>query len=398
METELEPEVNEVPEAEEASAFQQNYWLHGLLFLLTLVTTTLAGAELATGGHWFTWDSDAALQLTAAHWALGLPYMLGFMLFITCHEFGHYFTARYHGVRASLPYYLPVFVPLSGVLNVGSLGAIIRLRDRPLTTGQYFDIGIAGPLAGFVVALALLVIGLLTLPEAPPHLLPQPQAATEQTVLAPRLGNSLLFWLLEHTLADPTRLPNHLDLFHYPLLFAGFLGLFFTSLNLLPIGQLDGGHVVYGLFGQKIAGKVARITVLALLMYGGLGMLDLADPTLGIAPALYLLFLVFTVSRLLGTRRWVTNALVVLAILAAQQVLQQALRIPGENYLWLFYAFMAVQVLKVDHPRARMEHRLSLRQRVLGFVALGIFVLCFVPHPVYLVELHLPPALLTLWN
>ncbi|MFN7708767.1 MAG: site-2 protease family protein [Sphingobacteriia bacterium] len=378
-------------------------WLVPLvLFVATLCTTTLAGAELATGGHWPGWGSTGPqLQLHLRHLWLGLPYMLGFVLFVTCHEFGHYLVARWHRVRTTLPYYLPFFLPIAGAINIGSLGAIIRLKERPQSTRAYFDIGIAGPLAGFVVALLLLVVGFLTLPAAPPHLLPREPPAPDEPMVVAQLGNSLLYWLLEHSLASPALRPPHTDLFHYPLLFAGFIALFFTSLNLLPIGQLDGGHVVYGMFGSRISSWVARATVLGLLLFGGLGMLRIEE--LGTEPGaiLYLAFIAFTLSRLYGYQRVRHNAGILLLLLGSQQLLQQLWVHPPENYIWLFYSFMAVQVIRVDHPRAAHEHRLDRKRMLLGGLALAIFVLCFCPSPITLVELEASPTLLSLlhaWN
>ena len=144
--------------------------IHGGLFLLSLITTMMVGAELVEKKYWFTWGlldpeldpANYVFQLKDL-WK-GLPYSLAFLGFLTVHEFGHYFTAMYHRVRSSLPYYIPIYIPIPGVLNIGSFGAVIRLKETPRSTREYFDIGIAGPLAGFVVSLLLLVYGFTTLP------------------------------------------------------------------------------------------------------------------------------------------------------------------------------------------------------------------------------------------
>ncbi|MBX3101578.1 MAG: site-2 protease family protein [Bacteroidetes bacterium] len=358
--------------------------LHILLFLLTAVTTTLAGAELATGGYW-TWDAHEPAALGWEHLPAGLPYMGAFLWFITFHEFGHWLMARWHGVRTSLPYYIPLFIPGGLALNIGSLGAVIRIRQMPRTTIQFFDIGIAGPLAGLLPALLLLIIGFLTLPDQPAHLLPHTQQTpvTEgEAVLAPRLGKNLLFVALEYLLADPVRMPDAYNIFHYPLLFMGYLSLFFTALNLLPIGQLDGGHVTYGLLGARRAGVVSRVTILLLLTYGGLGVLDFAGGEVSITGLLYLVFVLFSCWKLMGSRRHLLSLGLGVLVILAQQVLQGIPGIPQENYIWLVYAFMALTFIRPDHPRAMWEYPLNPARRRLGWATLLIFVLCFSPNPI----------------
>ncbi|MCB0838535.1 MAG: site-2 protease family protein, partial [Bacteroidetes bacterium] len=132
----------------------RTYLLHLGLFLITLFTTFLVGAELITGKIWFGYGLVAPEGLLGWDqiW-LGVPYGFGFILFLTFHEFGHYLTAVYHRVKTTLPFYIPLFIPIPGVLNIGSLGAVISLREIPSSTRKFFDIGIAGPLAGFVISL-----------------------------------------------------------------------------------------------------------------------------------------------------------------------------------------------------------------------------------------------------
>src|SRR5689334_14046503 len=136
--------------------------LQAALFVMTFITTTLAGAELAYGktvialffGLSYTWSDFLS----------GMEFSIPLMLFLTCHEFGHYFTAIYHKVKTSLPYYIPL--PPIILFSIGTLGAVIRLRERPASNIQSFDIGIAGRLAGFVMALAILFYGFTTLPPS----------------------------------------------------------------------------------------------------------------------------------------------------------------------------------------------------------------------------------------
>src|SRR5882724_1978649 len=130
--------------------------IHSSLFVVTFITTTMAGAE---------WSFGKSVFMPSYSWsdfASGLPYSICFLTILTCHEFGHYFTAIYYRVKTSLPYYIPL--PPFGLL--GTLGALIRIKQPIHTNKQQFDIGIAGPLAGLVVALGFLIYGFMTLPPA----------------------------------------------------------------------------------------------------------------------------------------------------------------------------------------------------------------------------------------
>ncbi|MCS7074783.1 MAG: site-2 protease family protein, partial [Bacteroidia bacterium] len=219
----------------EDRTYQDRYWLHILLFIATVITTTMAGAEMVTNRRWFSWGELPPEQLLSfSEWTKGLPYSFSFVLFLTVHEFGHYFTAMYYQVRCSLPYYIPVFLP-TDFLNIGSFGAIIRLRQMPDSTIKYFDIGIAGPIAGFVVAVGLLWYGFATLPPLdylyemnPNYLKDFGHIPTEDELLEKyggglKLGTSLILQFFEWAIADPTRLPTHYEYIHYPYIFAGFI-------------------------------------------------------------------------------------------------------------------------------------------------------------------------------
>ena len=265
---------------------KHNYPLHIGLFLVTVFTTLMAGAELRTANAFFWGD------LTFASLGEGWLFSLAFLSFLTVHEFGHFFAARFHNVRTSLPYYIPIFIPI-GILNIGSFGAVIRIREMPPSRRKYFDIGVAGPLAGFVISILLLVIGFLTLPESPwtgylgelhPEMMRLDHIWTlDEAVEASRgfpvisAGSNIIYDGLASWLAEPSLLPPGHEVMHYPLLFVGYLTLFFTALNLLPIGQLDGGHVVYGLFGKQIHSWVSRLAVLALIFFGGTGLMELPE-------------------------------------------------------------------------------------------------------------------------
>lgn len=166
----------------------------------------------------------------------GVGYALWLLAILLCHELGHYLTARSYGVATSLPFFIPL--PIS---PFGTMGAVILLRERIRTRRVLFDIGIAGPLAGIPPALVAAVWGL------------QHSRVVDRAALSGvadlELGSSLLFAALEQQFF-PGLDPGEEILLH-PVAFAGWAGLFVTSLNLLPVGQLDGGHVLYGLLGKR---------------------------------------------------------------------------------------------------------------------------------------------------
>lgn len=394
------------------------YFLHAGLFLLTLITTTMVGAEFVLGKSWYLTffgdfldlkEPELIQQVAAAQfqwhevWS-GLTYSIAFLAFLSFHEFGHYFTSIYHNVRCSLPYYIPIYIPLP-VLNIGSLGAVIRLRQIPESTRKYFDIGIAGPLAGFVVSLFLLIYGFSTLPDLNEYVLqihPEyeaqfggvPTEAEMRAFLAEAerepayyIGTSLLFqFLMDVIPSDPAQVPSPFELMHYPFLFVGYITLFFTALNLLPIGQLDGGHIIYGMFGQRVSGYVARVSVVLLLLVGGTGLVDVwgSEPPL-LSMGLYLAFLVYVFGIILP----MPQLSKVLAAAGTLFVLQMLIRLwmpeLQPNLIWLIYAFMVVRFIGVDHPPAAYEHRVNRGRQLLGWLAILIFILCFTPQPILLV-------------
>lgn len=391
---------------------KNNYLLHILLFSLAVFTTMMAGAELVSGRQIFATTDDPRVRLFLSDILLGAQFSFAFLLFLTVHEFGHYLTARYHRVSCSLPYYIPIFIPYLTPINIGSFGAVIRLREIPDSLRKFFDIGIAGPLAGFVVSVGLLIYGFATLPPMEEYVYEIHESyAIEfggvpdqaQLLESPNysmvlsVGTNLLFEFLKEVVpGDPDRVPPPHEMMHYPFLFAGFLALFFTALNLLPIGQLDGGHVTYGLFGRRVAGIISRITVVILVFMGGTGIMGWGyDPAIDSSLGNYLLFkllgwliyggFLYLVYRKITGSRSFGSLLLLIAVTMSLQGLFMAL-MPGTeaNGLWLLYSFLAVRVLGIDHPPALVEAPLSRRQVVLGWVAIAIFVLCFTPEPLKL--------------
>ena len=255
------------------------YALHLLLFLVTLLTTTLAGVTLVRNqflsGSRFFLPFDLLAQPLATAWATlkpGLWYAGPFLAVLTVHEFGHYFTARYNRIRVTLPYFIPL------PMGFGTFGAVIRIKEQIYSRREFFDVGLAGPLAGFLVAVGVLVYGFTHLP--PMEYLYQIHSGfgTYTAGHAPHdfmLGQPLLFQALAALLADPARMPHPNELLHYPVLVAGVFSLFFTALNLLPIGQLDGGHIVYGLLGPHRAARVSLVLFVGFIFYAGLGLFSL---------------------------------------------------------------------------------------------------------------------------
>lgn len=369
--------------------------IHLGLFLLTFVTTTLAGAE------WVYSKSILIPGYTWADFASGLPYSVPFLLILTAHEFGHYFTAVYYRVKTSLPYYIPL-PPLP--LMLGTLGAVIRIKSHIYSKKQNFDIGIAGPLAGFVVAMALLFYGYTHLPPAEYVFQFHPEyeeyglnyAAHVYSAdhLPPGtidivIGKNLLLLFFETYVADPALVPNPHELIHYPLLFAGFLSLVFTSINLLPIGQLDGGHVLYGLLGFRLHRKIASVVFVLFLFYAGLGYIVPSQPTEELIWQIPL-FIGFLYLSLGGLRLgWRDTLMIAVIVFSVQYLLSMTFpKIQGYPG-WLLFAFIIGRFLGVPHPTSEIEEPLSLSRKILGWIALLIFVLCFVPNPI---ELIIPPS------
>lgn len=361
-----------------------------ILFAVTLLTTTLAGSELCYGksilSGTYTWDD----------FFQGMNYSVPFLFILSVHEFGHYFTARYHRVRASLPYYIPFYFPILFPFSIGTFGALIRLREQVPSLKKNFDIGIAGPLAGFIAALIVLVWGFTHLP--PPEYIfsihPDYQRFGmnyEKFVYQPgylqggfdiSIGNNLLFDFLSTLLADPSRMPNPHEVIHYPWLLAGYLSLVFTALNLMPIGQLDGGHVTYGLFGSKGHRWIAVSVFLVFVFFAGMGTVHPGIPSdeMILSVPLYIGFLFFTLK---GLKLYWQNTLIIALIVF---ILQYAVVWIFPEMLgfgsWLLFAFLLGRFIGIYHPRAQIEEPLSSGRKILGWIALLILITCFTPVPV----------------
>jgi membrane-associated protease RseP (regulator of RpoE activity) len=222
--------------------------VHVILFLLTLLTTTLAGALLS---------HNLGLLLTHPRQILsGLPFSLTLLAILGAHELGHYFVSRHHRVAVSLPYFIPAPPPSL----IGTFGAFIRLRSPVSDKRALFDIGVSGPLAGIAVTIPVLLVGL-----AMSEQMPAVQGVHPAGLV---LGESVLFKFMQYLALGSG---SEVDVILHPVALAGWLGLLVTSLNLLPVGQLDGGHVAYALLGDRPARYISRFIFVLLLIFGTLG-------------------------------------------------------------------------------------------------------------------------------
>ena len=418
---------------------QRRYSLHLLLFVLTLATTTIAGAEWRFGRLFF-WGPEgfsATGTFTWAELAAGLYFSLPFLGVLTVHEFGHYLTAKHYRTNVTLPYYIPLWFGITS--TIGTMGAFIRIKSRIFSRQQFFDIGIAGPLAGFVVAIPLLIYGFTHLPDPDYIFTVHPEyqqfgADYAQHVYQSEgnfaLGKNLLFMFFERYVADPALVPNAYEVIHYPLLFAGYLALFFTALNLLPIGQLDGGHVLYGLIGYKRFNQLSPIFFTLFIVYAGLGIISpyheplWADELMviyapfvfwafrglfhnnrtGLMAALALLLLQYSLSEsfpewagyiwvwpfyvlylffvLAPATPKLSYTLYLVLVVLATQVLVSFTFPDADGYSgWLLFGLLLSRMMGIFHPSSPNEAPLTPGRKVLGILAFVIFLICFSPSP-----------------
>lgn len=361
----------------------KEYLRHILLFLLTLLTTTLAGAEWVYGKSVIGQNESA---LTWEYFWKSTAFSIPFIGILLVHELGHLLTGIYHKVKSTLPYFIPVWLGFIGIPSIGTFGAVIRIKGFINSRKKFFDIGIAGPLAGFILALGVLVYGFTHLPpgeyiyEIHPEYADPDFKGYGEDVLEFSLGNNLLFSFLGESFGDPERLPNMKEVIHYPFLFAGYLALFFTALNLLPIGQLDGGHVIFGLF-PKNHYQISLAAFTLFLGYAGMGMISpfmpLEDLLLRIPLYVGFLYICFTRTDLTAKTK-ITLALT----LAATQYAVAYLRPDWEGYQgWLLFAFFIGRLAGVKHPEVSGFKPLSTGRKILGWIAILIFVICFSPRP-----------------
>jgi len=213
-------------------------FLHILLFILTIFSTLIVGA-LQAGAD--IWKEPGQIYK-------GLPFSLTLMIILLSHEFAHFFSSRNHGVKATLPY----FIPAPNI--IGTFGAFIKMKSPIITRKALIDIGASGPIAGFIISVVACIAG-LNMSDV---------VSVSETRGLLRLGDSILFSFLTGAILGVT--PVDQDIMLNPVAFAGWIGLFVTSINLIPVGQLDGGHIAYALLGEKqMRFSVILVVVLAWL-------------------------------------------------------------------------------------------------------------------------------------
>lgn len=332
---------------------KQRLWVHILLFVFTLATTTYAGIGFGSPAAGMFMSFEDVL----ANIPTGLQFSLPLLLFLTAHEFGHYLTARRYGVDATLPYYIPM--PL---FFFGTMGAVIRIRSAIPSRRALFDIGVAGPIAGFVVAFVFLVIGMLTGPGIEQIYHVHPELSHAQTLRTDGLhfGGFLLMDLMKSVVVPSGAFfPPMNEIYHYPLLCVGWFGMFVTALNMLPVGQLDGGHVIYSMFGSRQR-TISKWVVRGLIVIGVGGVLGLVLESLraGWQGGLY----EFLNGTLRGPLEWIDAYAPVLLI-----------GWPG----WLFWVLIIKLLVRVEHPPVADETPLDKRRMIVGWCALAMFVLTF---------------------
>lgn len=304
--------------------------------MLTVVSVLYVGgyeqslSELLPAEVGFFNSLPLALPLIGAQLARGWTFALPLMSILLAHEFGHYFAAKLHRVPASLPFFLPMpFSPL------GTWGAVIGMPSRIPSRKALLDIGAAGPLAGMVLAVPILVFG-LTLSEVKP-------------IASPSFieGQCLLYTALKRLVIGHA-IPSGYDVYLHPVAFAGWAGLFVTMINMLPFGQLDGGHVAYALLGPK-QNKVARVVR-------------------------WLLLPLFLVN--LGRNLWAAQA---------QGWADGGAEMAVSNSLfWLMWFGMLTLLSRVsgaDHPPTDPGEELGVVRKSVAIFCLVLFVLLFMPAP-----------------
>jgi len=297
-------------------------WLNVVLLLATLVSVLYIGASYALqdAGLLGPQTPDAALMLlTHLHW--GIPFAGTLMGILLAHELSHYFVARRYGSPVSLPYFIPMPYSL-----MGTMGAVIVQRAPMRNRKALFDIGVAGPLGGLIVAIPLLIIGLSLSKVGPPP------AGIDAVV---QEGNSLLYVALKYLMFGRILPSNGDDVWLNSMAFAAWAGLLVTMINLIPVGQLDGGHVSYALLGRW-ASRLGSIAIAAMMAWGG--------------------WLLLTGNDAGG--------------------------------FWLMWGFLNL-ILNPHHPPPLNDAtRLDGRRIALGLLVLVVFVLLFMPSPLRQIQLR----------
>lgn len=276
-------------------------WLNLILFIITIITTTMAGAGLE-GVSLIEFIANPILAILK-----GLPFSLSLIGILLTHEMGHFICARKYKVDASLPYFIPA------PFGVGTFGAVIKMKSPLNSRKSLIDIGAAGPIAGFIVAVAVVIYGIKTSTIIDISQLPEGGI---------RFQDPLIVKILQYLLIGGV--PSGYDMMLNSVGFAGWLGMLVTALNLLPIGQLDGGHISYALLGNR---------------------------------AIWVSRLLFITLIILGIFAW-----------------------PG----WLFWGLLSFFIIGLRHPPLRddADIKLDTRHKIIAYICIMIFILTFMPAPI----------------
>ena len=305
------------PQAHLATRFR-TYLVHISLLVLSFFTTSVAGVQ---------WLNKDPFELS--NFWTGALYAVLILGMLASHEFGHYFAARHHGVKVTLPYFIPF------PSYFGTLGAVIKIRSSIPSRRIMFDIGAAGPIAGFVFSLLILITGFLTLPPKEYLYAIHPEYAQLAAIPTGGLtfGATLLYSAASFIFASPGAfVPPMNEIYHYPFLCVGWFGLFVTAMNLIPIGQLDGGHISYSMFGRYYH-PIAQIALALLVVLGTAGLL----PIVGIDPGF-------------GWTGWLFWALVLVSFM---------------------------RIFKLNRPPIEDEEPLDPARMLVGWICVGIFITSF---------------------
>jgi membrane-associated protease RseP (regulator of RpoE activity) len=298
-------------------------------FLLTFVTTTLAGVA------WLNINPFELINFSA-----GLPYSISILFVLLSHEMGHYIAARIHKVDTTLPFFIP-FPAFFGVNMFGTMGAVIKLRQQVPSKKVLFDIGSAGPISGFIASVLVLSAGFVLLPgrEFLYSIHPEYAQLPQLPGAGLTFGHTLAYDVLANLFA-PTGafVPPMNEMYHYPFLCVGWFGMLITSMNLIPVGQLDGGHISYAMFGRYYH-VIAQIALVLLTLFGLSSLL----PLLGIQWDF-------------GWLGWL---------------------------LWALILALMIRFGRLQHPTTADETPLDTRRFFIGATCWVIFILSFAPTPLW---------------
>jgi membrane-associated protease RseP (regulator of RpoE activity) len=291
-------------------------FVHSALFLFTIITTTVTGSILQGKNPFNSFEE----------FSYGFEYSFALLTILFLHEMGHYFAARYYKVDTTLPYFIPFFFP---GFHPGTLGAFIKMRSLIPNKKALFDIGIAGPIAGFIASIIFLFVGFSRLPDLAGinYHISQIHPLNMSNGVELTLGHTLLFdWI--SSIFGGERLSMS-EIYHFPFIFAGWFGLLVTAINLFPIGQLDGGHISYALFGRK--------------------------------------------------SRWIAYSFFLFLV-----ILTVYLIINYNSYIWVLWIFLIFFLIRFSHPPTLDDSvELGFIREMLGRFAFIMLFVSFSPMPIY---------------